>query len=154
MATKRKQFAKWSRDAGDASVTFTDGTKKEFFLAELPSEMKAALVWYGTKQKLADSGSDADNLQEFKQAVNDTWESLMQGTFNRQGGGSGKASLETVAEAVSRLTGKDVEYVTGKLREDPERLEKYRKHDAVKAKIAEIYAERLKAKAGDEEIEI
>jgi hypothetical protein len=159
MATKRKQFAKWSRDAAAPTVTYANGKQAEYDPTTLPLPMRQSLLWYGLKQKLADSGSDADTVQEFHDAVEATWTALQNGEFNRQGGGSGKASVETVAEAIARIKGKDYKIVLETLQKRQSEMVEFegkpsktfidvmRENPKVKAEIAAIYAERLQAKA-------
>lgn len=105
MATKRKQYARWSREAvnGVGTVEFTDSTRMQMRLADLPEAIVANALWYGVKQKCADSGSDADSVVDFKAAVRQTWDALCAGTWAQQAGRGPMFSNEDVIEAVVRV---------------------------------------------------
>lgn len=132
-------------------VVFTDGRQVSVGFDELSEAMKMELMAHGLSQKLGDSYSQAKgNLNYAFAECEGVAEALKRGEWNRRGGG--KAGQGILAEAIARLTGKDVAEVAALLAaKDDEARKALRKDPRVAAEIKAIELERAKAKAAKAE---
>ena len=132
-------------------IVFTDGRRVSVGFEELSEAILAELTAHGLSQKLGDSFSQAKgNLDYAFAECESVAEALKAGEWNRRGGG--KAGQGILAEAIARLTGKDVAEVTALLAaKDDEARKALRKDPRVAAEIKAIELERAKAKAAKAE---
>lgn len=152
MAAKRKQLAKWSRAATDGvgEVTFANGNKRAFRLEDIPEALVSVVLWYGLKQKLADTGSDAETVGEFEAAITAKWADIQDGEFN-----SGAGVASSFLEAIARLKGVSVEAVRKAVdAANDEQVKKWKANPAIKSAMADIAAERAKARLASETEEV
>ena len=130
-------------------VRFVDGREVEVHFSDLGPEIKDEAMTHGLLQKLGDSYAgvkgDLDLAFANADAVVD---SLRAGEWNRRGTAGAGGVL---AEAIARLTGRDVAEVAAMLAEkDDEERKLIRKDPRVDAAVKEIQAERARAKARDD----
>lgn len=111
------------------------------------NDVQKHAVIHAVNAKVGDSAAskDVDALE----AMTKTWEQLVAGEWNARGEGGGGGSKTTMlAEALARVSGKEMEAVNEKLggMSDEEKAD-LRAHPAVKAAMAEIKLERQKVAA-------
>lgn len=138
-----------NKDAIVISFADKDGTKLEFNPQELSQEMKDRLMYHGAIQKIRDSyaGAKGDTNLAIANASS-VIEGLLAGEWNRRGGGTGGTLL---VEAIARIKGYEQSEAREKVAElSEEQREALKKSPTVAAAIAEIQAERRKAKGGDD----
>lgn len=144
-----KKLTKEVTDAG-VRITFTNGETLSLDFSALSDEMKAKLMGHGASQKLGDASAGAETVEEAIAETRKVLERLLAGDWKsvRESGAGPKIGL--LVEALARVTQKDV----GECRDvvealDDEQKKKLRAHPAVKAAMADIRAERERAKLGD-----
>lgn len=153
---KKIKYCEKSAEGTVCSFKFGNDTVVSVDLAELSEEMQQELMIHGALQKIGDSYSSAGGDFAFGIAAaekvienlrNNAWGST------RAGSGESKKSSGELATALASLQGKDVATVVAALESATDEQRKaLRAHPAVKAKIAELRAEKAKealAKAGE-----
>lgn len=136
---------------GAVQFVLGNGLKVVVALAELGEEMQVQLMLHGLSQKVGDSAAGFSKAKDFSgafgamQAVADN---LLNGVWtNRSGSGAGD-----LVQAIADLQGVSVETAQAAVdRMDEEQQTAFLKHPAIKAKMAEIKAERAKANAAGAE---
>jgi len=130
---------------------FTHGETSNYVLAELPEAIRLNLALHGLSQKCGDAYSSEKDPAEAKAKADEVWARLKSGEWvirRARGEGSVTLTIEAVAAIQGRPTA-EIQAVWDSL--DEERKKAVRADAAVKAKMAEIKAARLAAKAeGDE----
>lgn len=134
------------------NFTFTNGEVLSISFAELSDEIKFRLMQHGLSQKGGDASAGTETVDE---AIAETrrvldrlragdWKSVREAT-----GGSPKIGL--LVEALARVAGKSLtecrDVVEGL---DDDKKKALRAHSAIKAAMADIRAERERAKADAE----
>lgn len=132
-----------------SSVRFVLGNKLEVAvsLEQLDAQTKERLMLHGLAQKVGDAAAGFSKTSDFSgafgamQAVADN---LLNGVWtNRSGNGAGD-----LVQAIADLQGVSIETAQAAVdRMDEEQQTTFLKHPAIKAKMAEIKAERAKANA-------
>lgn len=153
---KKVKFAEKTSEGTVLSFKFGNGSVVTIDLAELSEDMQQNLMVHGALQKIGDSYASAGGDFAFAIASaekvidnlrNDLWGSV------RTGSGEGKKSSGELATALAILQIKDVAEVVAALETATDEQRKaVRSHPAVKAKIAELRAQKAAealAKAGD-----
>ena len=155
-APKKPKFCEKSAEGTVCSFKFGNDTVVSVDLAELSEEMQQELMIHGALQKIGDSYSSAGGDFAFGiAAAEKVIENLRNGAWGstRAGSGESKKSSGELATALASLQGKDVATVAAALEAATDEQRKaLRAHPAVRAKIAELRAEKAKealAKAGD-----
>ena len=154
--TKKIKFCEKSAEGTVCSFKFGNDTVVSVDLSELSEEMQQELMIHGALQKIGDSYSSAGGDFAFGiAAAEKVIENLRNGAWGstRAGSGESKKSSGELATALASLQGKDVATVVAALEAATDEQRKaLRAHPAVKAKIAELRAEKAKealAKAGE-----
>ena len=153
---KKPKFCEKSAEGTVVSFKFGNGTVVSLDLAELSEEMQQELMIHGALQKIGDSYSSAGGDFAFGiAAAEKVVENLKNGAWGsvRAGSGESKKASGELATALAALQNKDIAEVVAALENATDEQRKaLRAHPAVKAKIAELRAEKAKealAKAGD-----
>lgn len=146
MAKKRINREK---DFDKGTVKFTvqeTGEELTCSVGEVPKEIVQHLLVHAINAKIGDAA--ADPKQNAMEAMTGVWDQLKSGEWNARSGGGGATRTTVLAEAVSKVTGRDLEEVKIMLAEksDDEKKE-LRQHAQVKAAMSAIQAERAKVKA-------
>lgn len=133
----------------NGTVTFTvieTGQSLVCDLSKVPQAIQNHLLVHAINAKVGDSAADPNT--DALEAMQKTWEQLCAGEWNARGTGEGTAKTTMLAEALARVSGKDLDAVNEKLSgmSDEEKKD-LRDHPAVKAAMAEIKLERQKAAA-------
>lgn len=127
--------------------TFADGSVMSANLSELSEDMVTKLALHGLSQKVGDSysGEDAANCQTIAEK---TFETLQKGEWSSRSGGGAGPRISQLAEALARVTGKEVQECVAKIAEmDDDQKKDLRAHPQIKATIAEIKLEKAQADA-------
>ena len=135
-------------DIGQVEFEFVNGEVVIGTLSDFPAEMVTRLATHGLSQKLGDSYASAGDkgmtVEGCAQGVRDIIANLHQSVWSA-GGGSGTSIL---AEALARLTGQSVPDCTAILQAKGKDFAKeLGKRKDVKSAVADIRAERLRAKS-------
>lgn len=146
-------------ETGIITVTFKTSpeVKREFDVTKLPDTMQKNCTVHGLKQKLVDSKAEkkGENLTaaQAMERVLEQWASLENNEWNRKGGGQGGIPDSIVNEAVLRFsmqcgneTAAAQSFVDAL---DADSRKAFRATPEIKAIIAEIQAEKAKAKLAD-----
>lgn len=138
-----------NRDKTETGVTFTvieTGETLTCDVSALPKEIIPNLLVHAINAKVGDSA--ADPTQNALEAMTNTWNQLVEGIWNAKGSGGSGPKVTQLAEALSRVTGQDMDTVTAKLADMTDEQKKgLRKHAQVKAALSEISKERAAEKA-------
>lgn len=152
MAQKRIDRKK-DFDAGVVTFTVLDnGEQLVCNLADvapgfdkMPAITRHLLV-HAVNAKVGDSA--ADPKEAAMVAMITTWDQLVKGEWSARGEGTGGARVTVLAQAIAKVKDKTVEEVAARLAElDDDTKKGLRKNPRVAAAIAEINADRAKAKA-------
>lgn len=153
--TKKVKYCEKSAEGTVVSFKFGNGTTISQELTDLPEDIQQALMVHGALQKCGDSYASAGGDFAFGiAAVEKVLENLRAGNWGaaRTGSGESKKSVGELAAALALLQNKDVETVSAALEAATDEQRKaLRAHPAVKAKIAELRAQKAAealAKAG------
>jgi len=141
LATKEIDLPK-----GLVVICFEDGSKLTLDAAKLPDLMLDRAKLHGLSQKLGDSYAGNKSVAEAKANVQSVIDQLMAGDWNRGGGGG--PQLGILAEALAKLTGKDMDEALAavtKLSDDERKT--LRGNSQIKFAIAEIQTARAKLAA-------
>jgi len=144
-----KKLTKEVTDTG-VSITFANDEVLSLNFDQLSDEIKLKLMAHGASQKLGDASAGTETVEEAIAETRKVLERLLAGDWKsvREGGAGPKIGL--LVEALARLTQRDV----GECRDvvealDDETKKKLRAQPQLKAVMADIRAEREKAKAGE-----
>lgn len=143
MAERERKVSKDVTDTG-VNFEFHDGATLEANLDSLSEDMVKKLAIHGLSQKIGDSysGEDAANCQTIAET---TWKTLQEGNWSSRTG-SGGPRISMLAEALARVTGKEVQECVAKIAEmDDDTKKDLRAHPQIKAITAEIKLEKAKA---------
>lgn len=140
-------------EQGLVTITPEGGEAITANLSELPDEMIRQLALHGLSQKLGDSyagaGQEESPAAVVEANVTSLLDQLKQGVWSsRSGGGGGGARVTILAEAIHRVTGKELDEcvrVVGEMEKDAKA--EWRKHPQIAKAISEIRAEREQEKA-------
>lgn len=143
MATVK--VAKKSVSGDVVKIVFANGKTVEADINKLSPEIIRRLAVHGLSQKLGDTYAGAKgDVNVAIAGVEGTWEALLEGNYNRRGGGG----VSILAEAVARVQGVDIDDVYETLKEmDEEQQKAVAAHPAIKAEMAAIKAERAREAA-------
>ncbi len=143
IATKRLDT-----DQGIVRFEFANGEVLEVNVAQLPESIRRQALLHGVSQKVGDAYAGAESAEEALEAARSVVERLMAGEWRTTRQGSGKPRSTMLAEALSRLTGRDVAECQERIAAlDDAAVKALRKHPQIQAELAKIRAERLAAKA-------
>lgn len=141
-------------DAEQGLVTITPegGEAITANLADMPDEIVRQLALHGLSQKLGDSyagaGQEENPVAVITANVTGLIDQLKAGTWSSRSGGGGGPRVTLLAEAIHRVTGKELEECTAVVGDmSNEDKATWRKHPQVAKAIAEIRAEREAEKA-------
>ena len=144
-----KQRIKREKDFEKGTVSFTVLDTGDSFgvkVSDLPEEIKTALLVHGINAKVGDAA--ADPKVDPMAAMQSVWEQLKSGTWAARSAGDGTGRVTVLAEALQKVTGQPMDDVQDKLGEmSDEEKKDLRKHPQVQSAIADIQAEKAKAKA-------
>ena len=153
---KKPKFCEKSAEGTTVSFKFGNDTVVSLDLSTLSEDMQQELMIHGALQKIGDSYSSAGGDFAFGiAAASKVIENLTNGNWGsvRAGSGESKKASGELATALAALQGKDIADVVAALENATEEQRKaLRAHPAVKAKIAELRAQKAAealAKAGD-----
>jgi hypothetical protein len=144
-----KKLTKEVTETG-VTITFANGEVLALNFDSLSDDIKFKLMGHGASQKLGDASAGTETVEEAIAETKKVLERLIAGDWKsvRESGASPKIGL--LVEALARLTQRDVgecfAVVEGM---DDETKKKLRAHPQLKAVMADIRAEREKAKARD-----
>ena len=130
----------------DRAVTFefADDTSIVARVDDMDEAMVMRLAVHGLSQKIGDSYASASNVAEAVEKAQDTLDMLLAGDWSvgRESGGG------ILVEALKRATGQDLEECARIIKGmDDAAKKELKKHPGVASKLADITAERAKAKA-------
>ncbi len=131
---------------GGLAITFSSGDVLEAALAQLPDDIVGRLALHGLKQKLNDSHAGIASAAEAFKIATGVLGRLVAGDWKvvREGG----SKITALAEAVSRVTGRDVAECISVVNElDKDSKSALRKRKDIKAALAQIAAERAEKAA-------
>lgn len=132
-------------------INFTDGGKVEVVFADLTDDMTLEVIAHGLGSKLGDSYAGENSPTVARGLCEAVADSILGGNWNRRGTGD-SADLTT---ALVNLTGESDEAVRAMLADKDKDERKAIAGDAwVKAEMARIKADRLKAQAGTSPIDL
>lgn len=131
-------------DFASISFNFADGRKIVCDLASLPEDMKQRCMLHGASQKIGDSYSGAESVDEAYEAASETLENLRRSIWS-----AGRESTGgMLAQAIANLTGKGLEEVAEMLKGQSDDAKKaLRKDPQIKAEMARLSAEKAAKKA-------
>lgn len=132
-------------------VTFANGEVLSVAFSDLNDEIKDRLFQHGLSQKVGDASAGTETVEEAIAETKRVIARLVAGDWKsvREAGAGPKIGL--LVEALARLTGRSVEdcrMVVDSLEDDKRKA--LRGHQQIKAVMADIRAEREKAKAKEE----
>jgi len=109
----RNRIATKAADTDKGTVTFkwADGQTSEVNVDEWPEVVQRSAMFHGALQKLGDTYAGADDVESAREAFNATLDALKEGDWNRRGTGAGGPQTTQLMEAVSAVTGKDLDTV-------------------------------------------
>lgn len=153
---KKTPFCEKTSEGTVVSFKFGNGAVVTLDLAELDESIQNDLMVHGALQKIGDSYASAGGDFAFGQAAAEkVIANLRAGNWGaaRTGSGESKKSVGELITALAQLQSKPVEEVAAALEAATEEQKKaVRAHPAVKAKIAELRAQKAAealAKAGE-----
>jgi len=152
----KNQIAKKTPDYDKGSVewNWADGNLQTISVTQFPENIRNAFAVYGMSQKLGDEYAGAEGPEEAREAMNSLLESLLAGTWSMRRTGGGTTRTTMLAEALSRVTGQDVDTCQEKIAAmDDETVKSLRGHKQVKAALEAIKLERQQAKLEKAEAE-
>ena len=154
-ASPKIKFCEKTSEGTTVKFSFGNGEVLTLDLSNLSDEIREDLMIHGALQKIGDSYSSAGGDYAFAiSAASKVIENLSSGTFNAaRVAGEGRKSVGELALALAALQNKDVAEVALALENATDEQRKtLRAHPAVKAKVAELRAQKAAealAKAGN-----
>ena len=130
-------------------VRFGNGLLVACGLDELKPEIVERLALHGLSQKMGDAASSfskAENYHGAFGAIQSVVDNLQNGEWSSRGG-SGTSDLAQAIAELQDLEIDEADEAVGKM--DEEQIATFKKHPAIKMKIAEIQKRRLEAKVKD-----
>lgn len=150
---KRKKFLE-VRTMGSTGLQFVlaNGHAVQIDANLLTKEMQFAAMMHGLNQKIRDSAANCSKTDDYAQALQnmqDVVDSLMNGTWNRAGGGGQPGIVqEDLARAIASFKGAAYEKCFEAVRAaTPEKRAEWAKNPRIAAFMAEAKAQRLAAAA-------
>lgn len=134
----------------DGAIRFVlgNGLEVRAVLAEIPKGVQEQLMMHGLSQKVGDSAAGFSKATDYSGAfgaMQQVVDNLLAGQWSTRGQGGGISDL---VQAIAELRNVDLEQAQAAVDAmDEEQLKKVAAHPAVKAKVADIKAERLKKAA-------
>lgn len=131
-----------AEDMSGVTIAFTNGNKLTVNLADLQPEIVTHLALHGLSQKLGDSYSGEKDLEVALAKAQGVAQRLADGNWKavREGGGS---RITDLAQALAAVTGREIGEAVALIENmDKGQKSDLRKHAQIKAKLAEIAAER------------
>lgn len=152
-AEKRKKFLE-VKLAGPEVLVFelANGQNVRVNAGHLNETIRHQAMMHGLNQKIRDSAANCSKTNDFAQALQnmgEVVESLLAGTWNRQGGG-GQAGIvqEDLAAAIAQFKGADEAKCLAAVRAaTPEKRAEWAKNPRIAAFMADAKAKRLAAAA-------
>ena len=148
-----------TKDIAEAAAfthkTLSTGQTHVMLFTDVDTDIARMLMAHGLKQKSGDCASGARaNKQDEDEAVIALFEDFKEGNW-RGDRGESVAGVKALAEALAYCKGSEdvasyVEWVTGQSEEQRKEL---RKHPQIAARIAQVRAERLAAKAAESTVD-
>lgn len=143
---------KLTKEFTDSSIviTFANGIALTVDFAQLSEDIKLQLMKHGLSQKLGDASAGTETVEEAISETQKVADRLIAGDWKSIREGSGAPKIGLLVEALARVTQKDVDDCRAVVEQlDDEQKKKLRAHPGVKAAMADIRAERERAKLGD-----
>ena len=131
-------------------VIFTFANDKEVKVeaSMFNEDMLTNFLKNGISQKLGDSYAGAADVEEAIESFMSTLEACKNGEWTLRGTGEGKPRVTQLAEALAAVTGKEIQACVDRIAEmDDAEKKALKDHAAIKAKLAEIQAQRFLEKA-------
>lgn len=150
--TPKAKFLEVSIDAdlGTVTATFGNGLTNKVALENLPQSIIDAAALLGLSNKIRDTAANFSkelNFDDAHEAMIDTIEALHNGTWNRNGGGSG-VKMKDLATAIAELQSAAFEKAMAVVKAaNSEQRATWAKNAKIKAIMTRIEMERLQAKA-------
>lgn len=147
MARQAKVSKTVREDKSGVDFEFADGAVLKADLSAIPEATLTELALHGLSQKIGDSysGEDAENCQSIAETV---YAALVEGKWSTRTGGSAGPRISQLAEALSRVTGQDMQECVAAIADmTDEDKAGLRAHPAIKAQIATIKLEKAQAEA-------
>lgn len=147
------KFLEVSIDAELKSVTatFGNGQVNRVYLEDLPQPIIEAAALLGLSNKIRDTAANFSKEVDYDgahEAMIETIEALIAGTWNRGGGGGSGVKMKDLATAIAELQAVDFDRAFAVVKKaDKEQRAKWAKNGKIAAIMARIEAERLNAKA-------
>lgn len=137
-------------EGNSVRVAFTDGEVLEVSLGQLPEDIVKHLALHGLSQKLGDSYAGEKDVEVAKAKAKKVAERLQAGEWKAVREGSGGGRITDLAQALARVTGKELAECVSVITDmDKEQKKALRQHPQIKVALAEIAAEKAKAKAAE-----
>lgn len=126
------------------TIRFENGAELRCDSNQLSEETKTRLMMHGLSQKVGDSYASSESLGEAVANAEGQWENLRNGEWAARSGGG------ILAEALARVTGKDLAECIAAVRKLDDKNKKALMKDArILTAIAQIHAERAKDAGSD-----
>lgn len=153
MAQEKKATKSVADDFSAVTFSFSTGETLEAKVSDFPDSIQDALTCHGLAQKLGDSYAGADAAHAYS-AANAVFEAMKEGNWTQRTGGTSGPRISQLAEALSQVTGQEVEACVAKLATLDEEVKKQiRAQPQIKTALAEIKvrkAQEAAAKAAEE----
>lgn len=143
---------KLTKDVTETGVTITFANNEVLTLnfADLSEDIKFRLMGHGASQKLGDASAGTETVEEAIAETRKVLERLLSGDWKSIREGSAGPKIGLLVEALARLTQRDPGECHAVVEAmDDETKKKLRAHPQLKAVMADIRAEREKAKAAE-----
>jgi hypothetical protein len=139
------------QEAQTVSATFGNGARNVIALSELPQDIIHAAALLGLSNKVRDTAANFSkdlNYADAHDAMCETIDALIAGTWNRNGGGVAGTRMKDLAMAIAELKKVDFERAMKVVKEaTKEQRAAWVKNAAIAALMAGFEMERMKAKA-------
>jgi hypothetical protein len=151
--TSKAKFLEVTIDAEAKSVsaTFGNGMSNVIGLSELPQAVLESAALLGLSNKIRDTAANYSKEQDYDgahEAMCETIEALIAGTWNRNGGGAAGVKMKDLATAIAELQNAPFEKAFAVVKAaDKEQRAKWAKNAKLAAIMARLESERLAAKA-------
>lgn len=153
MTTTKAKFLEVAIDAELQTVTatFGNGQVNRVYLDTLPSNIVTAAALLGLSNKIRDTAANFSKDADYEgadEAMIETIDALMAGTWNRNGGGVAGVKMKDLATAIAELKGVEFDRAMKAVKEaTKEQRAAWVKNAAIAAIMARIEMERMNAKA-------
>jgi hypothetical protein len=132
------------------TITFADARVIAVNYDDLSPNIHLRLMQHGLSQKLGDASAGAETVDEAYKETLKVAERLLANDWKSVREGTAAPKIGLLVEALARLTQRDMDECLSVVENmDDETKKKLRAHPQIKAVMADIRAEREKAKAAD-----